>query len=143
MRNRKGMTLVEVIVAMALFAIVMVTLFTAFLITNVMNNVSKEFSDASYLAQNEIERIYGLSQENTVNQVITDLHSNHGYACVLVVDVDVCEKTVDDFKYQVSFKENLSVVNITIVTIVVEAITGDYAGDRVQIENHLRFRVGG
>jgi hypothetical protein len=108
-----------------------------------MNNVSKEFSDASYLAQNEIERIYGLSQENTVNQVITDLHSNQGYACVLVVDVDVCEKTVGEFRYQVSFEENLSVVNITIVTIVVEAITGDYAGDRVQIENHLRFRVGG
>jgi prepilin-type N-terminal cleavage/methylation domain-containing protein len=139
MRNRKGLTLVEVIVAMALFAIVMVTVFTAFLITNMMNNVSKEFSDATYEAQSQMELVYALSRDNTVNQTISDLQTNHGYTCVS----SVCEKTIGIFDYEVRFTAHGTVSSITIIVVEVEANSGDYAGDRAKIENYLRFRAGG
>ena len=62
MRNKKGLTLVEVVVAMGLFGIIMVALFPAFLITNLMNITSREFTDANFIVQSELEKIYNQHQ---------------------------------------------------------------------------------
>jgi len=139
MRNRKGMTLVEVIVAMALFAIVMVTLFTAFIITNLMNNVSKEFSDATYQAQSEMEVVFGYSREESLNQTLTNLQDLHGYSC----SGTTCEKTDGIFDIVLSFTEHQTSISVTIVVIEVETNSGEYAGDRIKIENYVRFQAGG
>lgn len=137
------MTLVEVIVAMALFAIVMVTVFTALLITNVMNNVSKEFSDASSFAQNEMEIIYDLSISNSLADVQLllanplDVDKNFGYICL----ESTCSKTRGDFDFEIRFVNDEDSIATKIVVEVVST-KGDYAGDRAQVENHVIFGAG-
>lgn len=68
MKNKKGMTLVELIIAMAIFGMIMVSIFPAFLIINMTNIVSKENVSANYIAQNTIEELYQLGQDSTVTQ---------------------------------------------------------------------------
>lgn len=142
MRNRKGMTLVEVIVAMALFAIVMVTVFPAFLITNMMNNVSKEFMDANYYASAELEEIYNKSKTTSMPITVVWM-STRGYACATQDTGErVCTKTVDDVDYEVVFDYYPDLGNLVIVEITVEFTAGEYAGDRAEIENYMRFNEG-
>lgn len=151
MRNRKGMTLVEVIVAMALFAIVMVTVFPAFLITNMMNNVSKEFMDANYYAQEELEQIYNKGKTSTMPVIIAWLESEPRpvpYACEPQDGgAEICTKTVSNIKYEILFDyhPDPTLFSLHVVTVTVEITTGEYAGDRANIKNFMRFvpLVGG
>jgi len=135
MRNKKGLTLVEVVVAMGLFGIIMVALFPAFLITNLMNITSREFTDANYLAQTEIEEIYNSSMDEDAN-LITILEARD-FDCSTLP----CTKSDDNFLYQVSILEDTPIVNLTTVTLVVFDIKGDvnFRGDRAQIEVILRI----
>lgn len=89
MRNKKGLTLVEVVVAMGLFGVIMVTLFPAFLITNLMNITSREFTDANFEAQSELEEIYNLSKVpvttgKTPLQATADVLTNMNYGSCTV-----------------------------------------------------------
>lgn len=97
MRNKKGLTLVEVVVAMGLFGIIMVALFPAFLITNLMNITSREFTDANFHVQTEMEEIYNASKATgaTASSVLTSL----GYTCVSTT----CTKDDGDYHYSATF----------------------------------------
>lgn len=68
MRNKRGMTLVELIIAMAIFGMIMVSIFPAYLILNITNIVSRENVSANFIAQNTIEELYHLSQDDAVTQ---------------------------------------------------------------------------
>ena len=138
MRNRKGMTLVEVIVAMALFAIVMVTVFPAFLITNMMNNVSKEFMDANYYATEELEEIYNKGKTSDLIGVANWLGSSRGFSCVMNDGIYDCIKTANGVKYEMTLEYYLDLLDLVDVNITVEVTTGDYAGDRAKIQNYIR-----
>jgi prepilin-type N-terminal cleavage/methylation domain-containing protein len=138
MRNRKGMTLVEVIVAMALFAIVLVTLFPAFLITNMMNNVSKEFMDANYYATEELEEIYHKGKTDDLAGIVTWLGSNRGFSCVLNSGIYDCAKTANGVSYSMSLEYYMELLDLIDVNIGVEVTTGDYAGDRALLQTYIR-----
>jgi prepilin-type N-terminal cleavage/methylation domain-containing protein len=140
MRNRKGMTLVEVIVAMALFAIVLVTLFPAFLITNMMNNVSKEFMDASYYATVELEEIYHKGKTDDLTEIASWLNSGRGFSCNQNVDTGIysCTKTANGVDYSMTLDYYMDLLDLIDVNITVEVTTGDYAGDRAVIQNYIR-----
>lgn len=141
MRNRKGMTLVEVIVAMALFAIVMVTVFPAFLITNMMNNVSKEFMDANYYATEELEEIYQAGKTATLDEVSDFLESDRGFTCTLVGTVHDCTKFANGVQYNVTLEKFGSLNDLIDVNIIVEVTTGEYAGDRSDIQSYVRISL--
>lgn len=68
MRNKKGVTLVELIIAMAIFGMIMVSVFPAYLILNLTNIVSKENVSANYVAQQSIEELINLSNSSSVTQ---------------------------------------------------------------------------
>jgi len=81
--NRKGMTLIEVVVAIGLFGIIMVTIFPAFLMMNLMNIVSSEIIDATYVAQRHVEFLYEYSQESTLDTIIAEFSSaQHDFSVV-------------------------------------------------------------
>lgn len=135
MRNKKGLTLVEVVVAMGLFGIIMVTLFPAFLLTNLMNIVSDEFTDANYLVQTEMEEVYNASKTSgaTPTSVLTSL----GYSCAS----STCTKDDGDYHYIATFSTNSEVASVTNLLIVVSNPGGaaDYNKDRAELELYLRF----
>ncbi len=138
MRNRKGMTLVEVIVAMALLAMVLVTLFPAFLITNMMNNVSKEFMDASYYATEELEEIYHKGKTDDLAQISAWLGTSRGFSCVLISGIYQCSKTANGVLYNMTMEYYGGLLDLADVNITVEVTTGEYAGDRAVIQNYVR-----
>lgn len=71
LRKRKGLTLVEIIVAMAVFAIVVATLLPAFLFVARLNIVSKAGIDVTAIAQQEAEIFYGYSRNYTYADTLT------------------------------------------------------------------------
>jgi prepilin-type N-terminal cleavage/methylation domain-containing protein len=138
MRNRKGMTLVEVIVAMALFAVVLVTLYPAFLITNMMNNVSKEFMDANYYATEELEEIYHKGKTDDLAGITSWLGTSRGFSCVMNSGIYSCTKTANGVAYDMTLEYYNDLLDLIDVNITVEVTTGDYAGDRSVIQNYVR-----
>jgi len=70
LRKRKGLTLVEIIVAMAVFAIVVATLLPAFVFVARLNVVSKAGVDITAIAQQEAEKFYGYSRNNTYTNTL-------------------------------------------------------------------------
>jgi len=61
MKSRAGMTLVEVLIAMALFAVVAVPLFAMFSNSMKMERRAMVESIATYTAQMKMEEVYGLT----------------------------------------------------------------------------------
>ena len=131
MRNKKGLTLVEVVVAMALFAIIVPTVLYALETALRINIVSEEFTDANFLAQTDMENIYALSSENTALEVFTTLgYSNTG----CVSGIEFC-KLVSGNQYNVDLATHATVTSIQMVQLTVL----NAKGERAQIELYLRF----
>ena len=91
--NRRGESLVELVVAMALFAIVVPSLYFALESAMRINLYSDSDSDATYLAQAELERIDALGPNNPVSTVFST------YTCD--VDYTSCTKTVGAAFYEI------------------------------------------
>ena len=130
MRNKKGLTLVEVVVAMALFAIIVPTVLYALETALKINIVSEEFTDANYLAQTEMENIYALSSTDTAANVLGTL----GYGSVCAGGVDYC-RTVGGIQYNIDLETHATVVSIQMVQLTVL----NPNGERAQVELYLRF----
>lgn len=137
MRNKKGLTLVEVVVAMGLFGVIMVTLFPAFLITNLMNITSREFTDANFEAQSELEEIYSRSKLEADPALVL---SAMGYGCASAI----CTKDVDEYHYVVTYGANAEVNSMmnVLITVSKPSANPNYGKDRAQLELVLRFGVG-
>lgn len=131
MRNKKGLTLVEVVVAMALFAIIVPTVLYALETALHINIVSEEFTDANYLAQTEMENIYALSSGDSASGVFTTLgYSGSGCAS----GVEYC-RTSGGNQYNIDLESHATVTSIEMVQLTVL----NAKGERAQIELYLRF----
>lgn len=63
--NRKGMTLIEIIVSLAILAIIIVPFLNMFVQSTVTNKKSEIILDANYVAQRVMEDTYNYSQDGT------------------------------------------------------------------------------
>lgn len=64
-KNNKGFTLVEVLAAIVIMTIIITSVISILNLTAKTNRTSKEIIDATYVAQQEMERIYKLSEEGS------------------------------------------------------------------------------
>jgi prepilin-type N-terminal cleavage/methylation domain-containing protein len=100
--NKRGMTLVEIIIAFAILAIISVPVMSLFVFTATMNTSSEKTTDYTYLAQSELEYIYSLSQTQTFEEVGNILKNSDGYSeTVLITDLSYRYSKVSDFSYVV------------------------------------------
>lgn len=67
LKNEKGMTLIEVIAATVILAIILLS-FTGLLVqSKKTNKTSETISDATYTAQKEMEKYYSIAKDKTVD----------------------------------------------------------------------------
>lgn len=138
MKNKKGLTLVEVVVAMGLFGMIMVTLFPAFLITNLMNKVSNEITDANYHAQTELEVIYNASKNVGSNPTL--VLTNLGYTWD--VPSSSYKRVVDGYDYSVKFITTTTAEYTNLTNLIIEVSkpsTSSIGEDRARLQLFLRF----
>lgn len=77
--NRKGMTLIEIIVSLAILAIIIVPFMNMFVQSTVTNKKSETILDATYVAQSNMENIYSISKSKTFIAGRLQLTDNDGF----------------------------------------------------------------
>ncbi|MCB2355922.1 prepilin-type N-terminal cleavage/methylation domain-containing protein [Clostridium estertheticum] len=77
--KRKGMTLIEIIVSLAILAIIIVPFLNMFVQSTVTNKKSETILDATYVAQREMEYIYSISKSKTFIAGRLQLTDNDGF----------------------------------------------------------------
>lgn len=74
--NEKGMTLIEILASIVILSIIVVSLLTFFVQSSKTNTVSKNIINATYVAENEMENIYG---KVTVVKSLAEFSTPEGY----------------------------------------------------------------
>lgn len=141
--NKRGMTLIEVVVAIAIFGIVMVTVFPAILVLNLMNTYSFEKIDTTNIAQEEMEEI--IFESRSVNNTIANIQTkivSMGYVFNSGVSSPtrfVYIKTQSNYTITVSLNRR-GTTNLFNLMIIVTSSTNEIAGERVQLETIVSLR---
>lgn len=131
--NKKGLTLLEVIIALLIFTIMSSAIFGAFIASARMDMSSKSFTEARGIAQAQIERIYynsqSLSYADTLYQLITvDQFTCSGFSWTIDLvsgaiiysepaNIVSCTKVNADFSQSIVFKKDLSFTTVNMVQI--------------------------
>jgi len=79
--NQKGLTLLEVMIALLIFVIMSSAIFGAFIAAGRMDMSSKSFTEARGLGQAQLERIYNNSQKLSYSDSLYQLETLDGFAC--------------------------------------------------------------
>lgn len=139
--NRRGMTLIEVVVAIAIFGIVMVTIFPAVLVLNLMNTFSFERLDTAFIAQEAMEEIIFESRDNTFANVRAFIENN-GYTVILDNAPTRIEYSRNESNYTISvILTRVDTTTLFNLMVIVSSSTTDIAGDRTQLETIVSLRL--
>jgi len=142
--NKKGMTLIEVIVAMAVFGIMSVAVFPAIFLYSRINTISHQIDTASSVSLEVMEELVAYSDSTTSDMIVSDLISD-GYALIspslpeTPSDVYILVRTQSPYLIQVTFTVIEGNPYQLHVQIVVTANEGAITGERSAIENVLGF----
>lgn len=79
--NQKGLTLLEVLIALLILTIMTSAIFGAFIASARMNMSSKSFSEARSIAQTQIERIHNNSSTLSYSDTLYQLITVDGFSC--------------------------------------------------------------
>ena len=110
MKNKAGMTFLEVLIALFLFTLMVTAVFPVFLSTRKMNLNAKAFTEARQLAQTRIEWLY--SQAHTLGYADTlyQLSTNEAFTCTGF------SWTVDAITFEITYNEPSPVVTCVKIT---------------------------
>lgn len=135
-QSKSGMTLIEVMVAIAIFGIVMVTVFPAVLVLNLMNNYSYERLDTTFIAQEQMEAIVFQSRNDSFNNLRSYIINTMGYAEVETSPSYVFSKSETNYTISITITQigNSRLYNLLVL---VTSSTTDIAGNRSQLETTI------
>lgn len=138
MKTKGGFTFVEVIIAMAIFAILVVGIFPAFLIGIKLNTVSQIAVETSTQAQGVIEEIYGYSLTNTYAETETLLTAAYSTPTV-VGSTKTYSKTTADYTITIAITSNSPEYGMYKVIVNVTKLDNPYGAQPAQAETILLF----
>jgi type II secretory pathway pseudopilin PulG len=81
MRNKSGMTFLEVLIALFLFTLMVSAVFPVFLTTRKIGLINREFTEARQKAQTQIEWIYDQSKNLNYPDTLYQLVSIESFTC--------------------------------------------------------------
>lgn len=139
MKNKSGMTLIEVVISLAIFGIIVVAIYPAFLVLAKMNILSEANLTSNYIAQDVSESIYHYSKTISEDQLIANI-VNDGYTLI--------EQNGDNYRlvktengYQITINVNFNDPQNNFVSVIVEVASTNVtiSGQKSQIESVLSF----
>lgn len=142
--NKKGMTLIEVIVAMAVFGIMSVAVFPAIFLYSRINTISHQIDTASSVSLEVMEELVAYSDTVRSDSIVTTL-IDQGYT---LISPSLPETPATDYVLERTQSPYLVQVTLTRVSgnpfqvpvrVVVTATEGSITGDRSEIQNILGF----
>lgn len=140
--NKRGMTLIEVVVAIAIFGIVMVTIFPAVLVLNLMNTYSFEKLDTTYIAQQAMEEIMFESRDSNLADLKSYISSMMNYT--LDLDDTVAKKVVYqrvEERYTISVTiTQIEETKLYQLMVAISSSTNEIEGERVQLETIISLK---
>jgi prepilin-type N-terminal cleavage/methylation domain-containing protein len=141
-KNKKAMTLIEVVVAMGLFGVVMVTIFPAALVLTLMNRVSYENIDTTFIAQQAMERIIFESSQSdlaTTHQMIQNEMLYTFLAGQSNASLYRYERVESRYTIRLDLAQRSGTTNLWQILIVVDSSLVDAEGTRTQLETIVVF----
>lgn len=81
LRDKKGMTLLEVLIALLIFTIMSSAIFGSFIAAGRMDMSSKSFTESRGLATVQLEKIYNYSQSLSYADSLYQIISVDGFSC--------------------------------------------------------------
>lgn len=142
--NKKGMTLIEVIVAMAVFGIMSVAVFPAIFLYSRINTISQQIDTASSVSLDVMEELVRYSDTIRSDALVTTM-IDQGYT---LISPPLPETPSTDYVLNLTQSPYLIEVTITRVSgnpyqikvrVVVTATEGSITGERSEIQNVLGF----
>ena len=70
-KNKRGISLIEVVASLLLISIILISFFGLFVQSKKTNSSSESISEATYIAQKEMEKIYILSKSSSLSNLST------------------------------------------------------------------------
>lgn len=140
--HKKGMTLIEIIVAMTIFAIIVVAIFPALMVLNRQNTLSQENLESTFYTQQVAEKI---NAQSLVEEADEDsLKAYLVSESFLIVSEDVYEKTIADAPYKMTVRLFDVDASDKLLRVMVESeattmASGHESKDRSSVEMVVRF----
>lgn len=138
-KSKLGMTFVEVIVAMAIFAILVVGIFPAFMLGIKLNAVSKVSVETATVSQSIMEEIYGYSLSSNLSDTITALSATYP-SPVTVGSQTTLTKNTADYTIVIVFEANSPSAGMTKAKVSVTKLDNPFGALPGQAETILLFR---
>lgn len=143
LRKGKGLTLVEIIVALAVFAIVVASLLPAFIFVARLNVVSKSGVDATAVAQLEAERFYAYSRNYTYAETLALTEVTNDYAISPDTGDGITTLTRSDAEVEVTITmiENIPAQGMVQFNVLVELVHNAQNAMPEQVDTILLFML--
>jgi prepilin-type N-terminal cleavage/methylation domain-containing protein len=140
MKNNRGMTLIEIVIALAIFGMITVAIYPAFLVLAKMNLLSKANLSSNYIAQDVSETLFHYSQSLENDDLISELVSDQGFTIDSHVDqVYNLSKIEDNFRISITITFSSPTAEFVTTVVNVASMNQAIAGQNSQIESILSF----
>ncbi len=140
MKKSRGMTLIEIVIALAIFGMITVAIYPAFLVLAKMNLLSKANLSSNYIAQDVSETLFYYSQSLANDELIGELVSDQGFTIDSHVDqIYTLSKTEDNFQITIVITFSSPTAEFVTTVVNVASLNQAIAGQNSQIESILSF----
>jgi type II secretory pathway pseudopilin PulG len=137
---KKGTTLIEIIVSLALLTIISISFLTMFVQSANSNSKSENIISATYLAQIAMEDLYSLSKSYSLNDSVLQL-SNRGYAKTVIISGSDYNFTISRDGYYILIQLRDSSYSGNLVKVVVKVYNNNSMSIlEAQMENILSWK---
>lgn len=141
-KKEDGAALIELIAAIAILSLVVTSFLAYFIQSAQTTKSSEEIIDATYLAQQEMENLYSISQDQTREEVLNKLRDEYGYTETADPKKTSLSRTLNgvNFTLEITGEDN---TNASASEMVHYLLIGKRDGQiEVQLENVLSLKRG-
>jgi len=135
MRNKSGMTFLEVLIALFLFTLMVSAVFPVFLTTRKIGLINRQFTEARQMAQTRIEWVYNQSQTLNYPDTLYQMITSESFSC------SGFSWTIDAFTSEIIYNNPSSVVTCSKTTAPYQIVLVFTKDEAILTEDFLEITI--